>query len=318
MFPAIATFLAAIFFFAGATQAQAQVATTIGGMAASFFDNIWAPFWALFFLVCFLGGLYLVVDGLIRLKNIGERGESSADGIFRLLGGGVLLAIPRAAGETIATFYGGVSNYVASSGGSANPGAVQSCLENSGGITCVAQNIAQNIVPPFVEVSFDIMAFVGIFMIAHTIYEVSTSYASGRRTLPQGWFAKILLGALMANTPNLFFLIEETLGDANATINTYGFSTSSSMLSYQANGGSAILQEYQSLIGWIFEILVLFGVLSVWRGIMKIKAQADGSERGGLGSGLTHIVAGVLLANAKWTTCLVSNTMFGQGYGFCS
>lgn len=307
---------AIVFFFSLTESALAQSSSTVGAIAANFIDNIWSPLWASFFALCFLVGLFLVISGLIKLKEAGERGQGVSDGFFRLFGGGVLLAIPNAAGATITTFYG-ITNYQMNSG-AGQVGAVQSCLQNSGGITCVAQNIAQNMVPPFVEVSFDIMFMIGVFIIASTIYEIATNKASGRGDMPNGWFAKITLGALMANTPNLFYLISQTLGDTNATINTFGFQSSSSMLSYQANGGSAILQQYQALIGWVFQILVLFGVLSVWRGIMKLKSFADGSERSGIGSGLTHIVAGVLLANAKWTTCLVSSTMFGQGFGFCS
>ena len=295
---------------------MAQSGNTLGAMVGSFADNIWNPFWITLLGLGFLAGLWLVATGLGKFKDTGGHGSSHMDGLLRIIGGAFLLAIPNSIGIGIQTLYGGVGNHTLT-GSNAPVGAVQDCLSSGGGITCVAQNVALNLVPAFVEVCFAILGLIGAIMIVQTIYSVATSAASGHHQPPKGWLTKIVIGILMSNIPYLFYLIQNTMGENSGTIGMNGFNRSSPMLAYVANTSNATLQQYQALIGWVFYILVMFGVISVWRGITQIKSFADGSERSGMGSGITHIIAGVMLANAKWTTCIVVTTMFGQNFGFC-
>lgn len=300
------------------TSAKAQTANpnTLGATLGALIQNIWVPFWKSIFGISFVMGLWMLASGVFTMRAASENGhgnESPRHGLYKIFGGAALISLPAIITIGLNSF-GIMSNFTFSP---TTVGSVQNCSATSGGITCVAQNIASNMVQPFAEVAFGLMGLIGAFMIVSAIYSVANSAASGHPT--KGWVTKIIFGVLLSNTPYLFYLFETTFGLQNGVISSSDYASYSSMLSYTATGGPATLQQYQSLIGYIFQILVMFGIISLWRGIFILKAHAEGERHGGgMGSGLTHIIAGILLANAKWTTCIVINTMFGQGYGFCS
>lgn len=311
--------LAALMLLASPSLALAA-SDTMGGVIGTLAGDIWQPFWHLLLGLGFLLGLYLVAAGLAKLRDTGGPGSrGAADGILRLVGGALLIALPDTVNIGVVSFYNSITGHAMQSGGN-GPGAVAECLQSMGGgspLTCVAKNVASNLVPVFIEVSFGLFYLVGVAMILHAIYTMATSHAAGHNQTPKGWLARVVIGFLICNVPHLMLTVQNTLGIRNGTVMDTGFSRNSSLLAYTADSSAGVLAQYAELIGYCFQILVMFGVIAVWRGIMYLRAFADGSERGGMGPGITHIIGGVLLANAKWTTCIVVNTFFGSGLGFC-
>lgn len=301
-------------------MAHAAAGSTLGNVISTFASDVWQPFWLLLIGIGFLCGLWLIATGISKLRDIGGHSNqnSALDGIMRIIGGALLVGLPDTINAGIGTFFASVTGHV--SDGTTTVGGVTDCVGATGqdALTCVAQNIAGNVVPVFTEVSFCLMYLLGAGLIVHALYSLSMSHATGRAQMPKGWVARIIIGALICNTPHLITAIETTLGITSGTIMTTGFDKNSNMLAYTSDGSSAILTQYATLIGYIFQILVMFGVFSVWRGITYLRAFAEGNERGGMGPGITHIVGGVLLANGKWTVCIVLNTFVGGAMGFCS
>jgi hypothetical protein len=309
-----ATRIAAAAAAASLAAGQAHAQSSLGNLVGHVADDIWQPFWILLLGGAFILGMWLVATGLGKLREggHGHHGSGHTEGIARVVGGALLIGLPDTLGYGIGTFYSTVTGH---SMGSAAIGGTTDCT-TGGGVTCVAQNVAQNLVPVFVEVSFGLFFLFGAYLIASAIHELATSHAAGHKQGAKGALTRAFMGALCCNIPYLFSAIEGTLGITGGSIITSGFDTSSSMLSY-SGGSSSVLANYSQLIGFVFQILVMFGVMSVWKGITYLRAYAEGNERGGAGPGLTHVVGGALLANAKYTTCVVATTFIGNSLGFC-
>lgn len=309
--------------------AQAQTTGTLGGLVGITIDNLWEPFWIVLLGSAFLLGVWLVATGLSRLRDIGgSHGHAQGqamDGITRIVGGALLVALPDTMNAGIMTFYGNITGHAMNSA-NGQVGGVNSCLATTGGVagstlTCVAHNVASNLVPVFIEVSFGLLYLIGAAMILHALYTLATSHAAGHRQIPKGWVARIVIGALICNVPHLMSAIETTMGIQNGTILDTGYSQTSNLLAYNNTSGG-VLAEYSQLIGYLFQILVMFGVIAVWRGIFFLRSYAEGTGRATVGQGLTHIIGGVLLTNSKYSTCILMNTFMGAAagaaMGFCS
>jgi len=292
--------------------------TSLGQMVGSFANDVWQPFCLLVLGLAFLSGLWLIATGISKMRESGGHQHQNAalEGVMRIIGGAFLVGLPDTVNLGIASFYGAMTGHAMNSA-NGTAGAVTDCLQG-GGVTCVAQNIATNLVPVFVEVSFGLLYFFGVVIVFHALYSMATSHGSGQQQ-SKGWLPRIIIGLLICNVPHLFSLFETTFGVGDGTITDTGFNQSSSLLAYTANGTSQVLTSYASLIQWCFHILVMFGVIAFIRGILQLRAFAEGKERGhgGMGGGITHVVGGIMLANSKWTVCIVLNTFFGQGMGFC-
>jgi uncharacterized membrane protein HdeD (DUF308 family) len=311
-------------------QAFAQTATTLGGLIGTATSSIWQPAWTLLLGLGFLVGLWLVATGLTRLRDVGSHqgNQGMMDGVLRIIGGALLVGLPDTVNAGIMTFYDNVTGHpIDTANGTVH--AVSDCLNSTssmGGstLTCVAGNVAANLVPVFVEVSFALLYLVGAVMIVHSIYTLATSHASGNRQQQKGWVIRIIIGVLICNVPYLMTAIEQTIGISNGTIMGTGFDQNNNdMLAYSYTGsGTSILAEYATLIGDLFIIMVMFGVVAVWRGIFFLRSYAEGNGRATLGQGLTHVIGGVVLANIKFAVCLLMNTFLGMAagaaMGFCS
>ena len=305
----------------GLIPCQAMAATTtIGGLVASLSSNIWQPFWLLLLAVGFLYGLYSIALGLSKLRDLGGHNDRGAalDGILRIVGGALLVGLPDCINAGVGTFYNSVMGYTTTS--QVSVGGVSDCIDQATGdaLTCVAQNIVSNMVPVVTEVSFCLFYLCGATMIAHSLYTMANSHSTGHHQMPKGWMWRLIIGCLICNMPSLMNAISDTMGISNGTIMATGFDQNSTNLLYTADGSVTILAEYSALIADVFKILVMFGVLYVWKGVSLLRAFAEGTERGGMGPGITHIVGGVLLTNMKWTVCIVMNTFVGAAAGFCN
>jgi len=188
----------------------------------------------------------------------------------------------------------------------------------------MARNIATNAIPMAIWALLGITFIVGFLNFASAIAEMTHSQNShgSSHGLPKGWWLKIITSILLMNAATLFTLFSTTILAANdSPITAQGLNAGSSLLQYPSNSSIAIVQKYAEMIGYCFVILTFFGVWAFVRGIFLIKATAEGRQsQGSYGMGFVFIVAGVLLANAKYSTCVILTTMGGSqmAQGFCN
>lgn len=307
------------------TATPAHATSSVGGMISTLATNITSPFSLLIVGFGFLLGVTLIAGGLMKLAHAGDGQRSTtADGVLRMIGGSLLIGLPPMIVVGVSTFYGAGGSGIQSSAAVtlADPANCMTLTGQSIVLTCVAQNVALNVVPVFMSVLFGLTFLSGAGLIAHALYSIAMSHSTGQRQLPKGLTTRIVIGCLTCNLPTLLESIGTTLGIPGMAVTSAGFvglngSSVASMLAYTGTGQSVVLSQYAALIGWLFVILAMFGVIAVWKGLTYLRGYAEGSQQGTMGAGVTHIVGGVLLANGKFTVCIVLNTLLGQGMGFC-
>jgi hypothetical protein len=270
----------------------------------------------------FIVGLALVAQGLVRLTNHERVGV--ADGLARIGGGAALIALPDLLSVGLMSIIADQNPYHGVLGASAVP---QNCLSaaasaaaggNMDTITCVAHNFGTNVVGVGSQAIFAFMLALGLFWVAKAVRAAATAHASGSPP-PQGVFRDFIIGCLAANTPAVMAAWMADSGISNGTVGagTGLVGDTASLLSYPSTAGSAIA-PYAALITQVFYVLVFFGVLTVARGLLTMKAAHD--NNGGMSKGIVFIGAGTLMANGKAATCAIVSTFIGAGSAgfFCA
>jgi|HigsolmetaAR206D_1030411.scaffolds.fasta_scaffold00553_10 hypothetical protein len=328
-----------VFLLLTALPAHAQ--TDIGTRLQQFGQDVWQPFFFLISCASFLAGLGLLGMGLLRLARQHETREGLwRSGLAHILAATLLMSLPDAAGIGVATVFGQNSQAalgLAGSGidddgnslfggdgivpdiGSVEVGKTENCLISEAPAACMAKNLAVNAVPMAIWTLFGIAFLMGLISFASAILDITK--AQGQGGLPRGWSMKLATSILLMNAASLFTLVSRTiLGRDDGPVGDGGLNASSSMLSYQIDTQVAVLQRYAEMIGWCFQILAFFGAWAFVRGIFLMKSSAEGRSEGGFGKAAVFIVAGILLANAKFSTCVLLTTVGGQemGNGFCN
>jgi len=317
-------------------------AQTIGGQLQSIVTNVWNPLFLLVAVGTALLGVFLFFRGMMKLVEAAQSGGRGGfgPGITHIVIAAFLIALPDAAGIGMMSVFGsargggtldaGSLDYndggmggdflSAITGGLANVGAVDNCLVSAGPATCMAKNLATNVVPMAIMMLFAMVFIVGLIAFASAIADIAK--ASERGDNSKGHVTRIVTAILLMNAPLFFTMMTTTLLNAgDSPITATGFNSNSPMLSYPTGSPIAVVQNFTQLIGHSFTILTFFGAWAFVRGIFMIKAVAEkGGQSGSYGMAATYIVAGVLLANAKFSACLVLGTIGGanMGSGFCT
>lgn len=297
----------------------AAAAPTIGA-SLSIFAQVIGPLITLTAVMSTVVGAYLLFNGLKSFADASSsRGQVTFnDGFAKLIGAVLLISIPETLGIGVTSLFGATYDTRVYDG-SYEYGGVTSCISGGGMIlSCMANNIATNVVPVFLKVAFALMFLSGAALAAQTIYKMATQHGNGQRGHERGLVLKLLIAIVLANSPVFLGQMSETFGITGGTLSAIGtINSSSSLLAYNAPAG--MLSQYASLIASLFRIFVMFGVIAVWRGLFLLKAGAEGSQQGAAGAGAWHIIGGVFLVNIKFTVCLVLNTTAGGGgtMGFC-
>jgi hypothetical protein len=298
------------------------MAQTMGSVVQSFGQNVLPSFSDLLVSIAYIVGIYLVFAGLMKFRGFSQNARGVyGDALIRIFAGGFLLALPDTMGVGVMSVLD--SQTYTSNVGNVAVGGVSDCMAAAGGtlpLTCMAQNLGQNFIPVMIETIFGMCFMIGLFLILHGFYKMAQNHNEGRAQQDRGWKMELLVGFVLGNIPILMNDIANTLGFNESTITSTGFigvNSGSSVLSYTPPVSSTLLTQYAALIGWLFVILTLFGVWSFVQGWFILKSHADGSGRKTVMGGFTHIGAGVLLANAKLSTCFIVGTLLGNGMGFC-
>jgi hypothetical protein len=300
--------------------AEAAWAQTIGGVIASTARDFITPAMALMWGCCMVVGVYLVGSGCLKaVQQVGRDEMPWREIVGRLMGGGALVSFPSMLGVAPTTFYGMFNpNYgVQASNATAGALAGGNCLtSSSGGLTCMAANFASNVVPTFMTVAWGMAMLWGAWLIVTGVHTLAVQNERGGTSQVKP-IHRIVYGGLLMQLPYFIGAIATTLGYSDPVVGSSGFVANSVNLSYSPPGGVALLENYARLIGHIFVIMAMFGVIAVWKGISYLKAAAESGQQGLTSAGLTHIIGGALLVNAKVTTCFILNTVLGNGLNFC-
>jgi len=342
-----AGFWLAILFMAvpGVALAAGGVENTLGGRLAAIGTELWKPLFVLVSFGSFIGGLILLGVGLMKLTRQGEsRGGLWDSGLAHLVAAALLISLPSAAGMGVTTLFGNTGSAGtlgsekldtgAGAGqaagvnldGMVSPlrGAVgtQDCLAQAAPAACMAGNLAVNAVPMAVWTLFAFAFILGLIGLASAIVDLTKGQQQGG--MPKGLGTKFATSILLLNGMTLYTFTTNTLlgnkDGASATILQSGLNDNSGMLRYTVSAGPEILKKYAELIGHCFTILAFFGAWAFIKGIFMIRAASEGRSQGTVGMGMVYIVAGILLANAKYSTCMILTTLGGQSMGgaFCT
>jgi hypothetical protein len=325
------------------TVALAQ--DTIGNRLQAIVTDTWNPLFLLVAVGSGLGGLWMFARGLMKVAVLSERmGGANDHGIMPAVSfmavGAALVALPDAAGMGMMSILGsarGGSTLGSSgldfsdtgtsgswltgiTGGTVGVGGVENCLADTvAPAACMAKNIATNVIPMAVMALFAAVFIAGLIIFATSLIAIARGQESNGRHGQSGVITKMVAAVLLMNAPVAFNLSTQTLLGREGTINSIGNVSDSDLLRYTTGSSLEIVKKYTELIGHAFTILVFFGAWSFVRGIFMIKGMVEGKQQGSFGMAGVYIVAGVLMANAKVSTCFILNTVGGASMaaGFC-
>jgi hypothetical protein len=327
------------------SQAFAQEAS-IGSRLQAMLSDLTGPLVFLVSITCLLAGLWLLARSLIRLKDAGGNNEQTGPALLTMVAAVMLVALPEVAGIGMLTTAGGgfVSNgdmmaaratldagYADKSAGLsgtiaglAEVKAPENCLtDKDQAVTCMAKNLAQNVVPIGIITVFAAAFIAGLWGLGSAMLDLTKT--QGGRGVPDGFWSKVIFNVLLMNGPFFFGIMTRTIFGHQGTINeSGGLDTSGGLLEYDMGIEAETLAKYQELIGYAFIILALFGAVALVRGLFVLKAAGEGKQSATMGHGIVFIIAGALLANAKASTCVILTTVGAGGItsgasalGFC-
>lgn len=321
-----------------ATPAAAQ---TIGTQLSNIVTEVWNPLFLLVAVGTALLGIFLFFRGLMKVVEAAQSGGRGGfgPGLTHIVVAAFLIALPDAAGIGMMSVFGSVRGegtlgsgaldyndggmggdfMSAITGGLANVGSVENCLTSEAPATCMAKNLAVNVVPMAIMMLFAVVFIIGLIAFASAIVDIAK--ASERGDNSKGRMARIVTAILLMNAPLFFSMMTTTLlNPGESPITAAGFNGASNMLKYPAGSEIQVVKNFTEIIGHSFTILTFFGAWAFVRGIFMIKSVAEkGGQSGSYGMAATYIIAGILLANAKFSACLVLGTVGGaaMGQGFC-
>lgn len=331
------------------TAAHAQ--QSIGGRLSGILSEAWGPILFLIIVIAFVAGLWMFIRGLFKMKDISDprAGSGAGEAILHMVAGSLLVALPHAAGVGVSTVTGIDFNLFGSQselaeisrtldvdtmggGSAAGTDKIKSVIAGAGGViepdncyasddpvNCMARNIAKNAVPMGILAIFAFMFLYGIGSFATSLMDLVKTQGGQNRLVPDGWTSKFVTSILLMNGPFLFYAVSNTMLGQSVILET-GLDAASSLLSYTpSSSADEFFKKYAELIGYVLQILAFFGVWAFVRGMFMLKQSAEGRQQQSAMSGVVFIVAGILLANAKVSTCMVLYTAGGSGMtmGFC-
>ena len=324
-------------------MALAAGESTIGDRLVALVNDAWNPIFLLVAVGAALGGIFMFAKGLMKLVAASsERSQQGfAPGLTYIALAAALIALPDAAGMGMTSVLGAArggstldssgldysdtggsvaGNFLtAINGGLADVASVENCLMSETPAACMAKNIALNVIPMAVYALFAMVFIFGLVMFALALIDIAKS-SDNPNNNRGGNITKLVTAVLLMNAPLAFGLLSTTLFGVDGTIGTNGLtSLNSNLLSYTSGSELEIVKRYTELIGHAFVILTFFGAWSFVRGVFMIKGTMEGRQQGTYGMAGVYIVAGVLLANAKMSTCFILNTVGGASMaaGFC-
>ena len=339
--------LASVLVLAMATL-PAHAEPTMGERIKTAVDDLVGPLLFCVTLLCSLSGAFLFVRGLMKLKDAHQGQGEMRQAFVAIFCATCLIALPEAAGMGMMSMLGTNNVFFSTSelsmasdaldGASAaskakplsssianivQPKGVSPCF-SGGGVPCMAKNLAINVVPVAIIAVFAFVYVAGLWGFGSALLDLARHAGERGGGSPPGFWTKLVASVLMLAAPPLLNALSlSVMGDAGP-VGLRGLDSGSSALSYTGTGQTGILLQYAQLIGYLFQILALFGVIAFVRGIFVLKGAGEQRQNATYSHGIVFMVAGVLLANAKLSTCTLMGTIVGFGsasnnvLGFCT
>lgn len=334
-----------------ATPAFAQN-RTVGDMISAAMTDMVGPLLFVVSILCTLGGVFLYGKGLLRLKDAHQGQGEMKQAFTNIVVATILVALPEAAGIGMMSIMGTSNIFFSTSelqlaadaldGGAAaaksqglsgtlrglaSVASPENCIAaagaagGGGGVPCMAKNIALNVVPIGIIAVFAFVYVAGLWGFGSALFELARHSGERGGGAPPGFWTKAVTAVLMLAAPPFFMAVSQSVTGSSGPVGMSGLQSSSTLLTYEI-GGSGVLAQYSSMIGYLFHILALFGVVAFARGLFILKDAGERSQNATYSHGIVFMVAGILLANAKLSTCTILSTISGFGaastVGFCS
>ncbi|WP_315923262.1 DUF308 domain-containing protein [Mesorhizobium sp. SP-1A] len=319
---------------------EAKQGTTVGTLLSNFIKESWNPIFLLIVVAMGVTGIYFIARGLTNLVEATRQNgrHNYSAGIVMMLAGAMLVSLPDVAGVGMTSLLGSARgggvlgsaeldyndqgmggdflNSIAGPLGSV--GTVENCIGHAAPATCMAANVARNVVPMAVMALFSIVFLAGLISFAMAIIELARNSERGDNR--PGKLTKLITAVLLMNAPLFYTILTTTLlGSVDNPIGMNGLNTSSDLLKYPIASNLEVVQRFAELIGHAFTILTFFGAWAFVRGIFMVKGIAEGKDNRHYGMAITYMVAGILMANSKFSACVILGTFGGSelAKGFC-
>jgi hypothetical protein len=315
---------------------------TVGDALKNLITDVWNPILLLITMGAGLAGIFLLIRGLVKMVAAAQdRGNGSfGSAITYILCAALLIALPESSGMGMTTLFGdagrsqlqsagldyddnGISANLLSTltGGTAVVGGVTNCISADQPAVCMSSNIARNVIPMAVMALFALTFLAGLIIAGTTILQWAKSTERGQGD-GRSYLTKIVAAILLMNASVLFRIATKTAMGQDSPVTDLGHmvDASSPLLAYKTSSTNSVFQAYSQLLSNAFVILVFFGAWAFVRGVFMFKGVAEGKQQGSYGMAFTYTIAGILLANAKFSTCMILGTVtgFDSAVDFCS
>jgi hypothetical protein len=264
-----------------------------------------------------LTGVFFLVRGLIVLKEASDsdgRNATMSQGLLRIFAGTLLVSLSASVkGFAEIVGYSDAYDYLASPGQVLEPTNVSA----GGDLVKMFANFAVNAAAPLASLIMAVGFFVGLITMVSGIVLAARIGSQGSREGVSSVVGRILIGAMLLNTPWILDAISQTMGISNAGLwggGSSGFMDISQkaqgVLDYSGGGGGAGSSARAACVAAAAMYAVIpFGIIAFIKGLLMLKDAIDGNQnRGGPGMAMTHVIAGALLANIFVTAPIIANT----------
>lgn len=253
-------------------------------------------------------GLINIALGLRKLVDWsdGKNGTTVSAGIYRILGGGVLIAFPLAVASLVGTVFGGEN--VSSVGTGTIAG-----VEEADTLSVMYTNFVKNAADPLTKASLIFGILLGLYLmgvgIMRLIESSNPSSPHANKTGPH--LIKIIAGTVLINLQSFILISSNTVFSSSNTgpLQNAALATTS-ILSRQTSGGSGsgALEAYCDTSSYLYIGLIPFGVIAFIIGLRSVYMSMEGGQQASMAGGWVKIVAGIILVNMELFVNATVNT----------
>ena len=301
----VSAFLASAF---QSITASAQTATDMGSMLSNASTQTYQGPAYILSVATFVIGATVAMWGVIRLKEFADGQVPARDGLWRIGGGSLLMALPFAVNAALNTFFGGIgygseSNYATGGSNNLNGTATGNC--NNGLDQCMVAFVKNIYLPA--EVLINVACYIiGGICVAIGLYRLAMAGQGARGAAPAttGTVGYIGGGSVLISLGEFMDIIRNSIfGGATQQFNQLAFANNGSSLPAQlqtdANNVFLALFAWVQLIGWL-----AFG-----RGVYILIKASQGPGGKSHSQAFTHIIGGALAVNMYGFVNLIQTTL---------
>lgn len=290
---------------------------TLGYMFCRLQESSLASGIAVLLLICFIGGLFLFYRAAKNLISVtdGKAQGGFGSALMPLAAGTFLVALPTTIGIGLATITGSNTAWNIAAKDSVGDAGM---LEVDDVLSMIG-NFAINAAGPLSTLVMGIAVLIGIALVASAMFALAKfGDPQQQAESPGAVGARFFVGVCLVNIFWLMDMIGGSFGLSNlgqerlTNISTLAYTAAT-----QAQAADDLATRFNYVLDIAFMALIPFGLMALVRGLLILKDSADQrKQQASLGTGLTHVVGGIALVNAKVVSCAVMKTLAGAA-SFC-